>query len=111
MDKLELICELIITVAGVIPTLVSLVLLIKNTIAQKNWELIMKIAQAAMSEVETYSAEHPDMTSDDKLNMALEVISAGCTAAGIDLDVELLKQIKAYIEEMCKWSKTVNVKA
>ena len=36
MDKFSLICELIITIAGVIPTIVSLVCLIKNIIQNKN---------------------------------------------------------------------------
>lgn len=108
MEKVELICDLIIAVAGIIPTIISLVCLIKNIIKQKNWELIMRITQSAMSTVEEYSKTHINVTSEDKLNMALEAISAGCAAAGITLDVELAKQIKAYIEEMCKWSKTVN---
>ena len=109
MDKFSLICELIITVAGVIPTIVSLVCLIKNIIQNKNWTLVMKMAMEAMTTVEAYALEHPEMTSDDKLEMALEAVKTACAAAGVDVNVELIMRIKSYIEEMLKWSKTVNV--
>lgn len=109
MDKFSLICELIITVAGVIPTIVSLVCLIKNIIQNKNWTLVMKMAMEAMTTVEAYALEHPEMTSDDKLAMALEAVKTACAAAGVDVNVDLIMRIKSYIEEMLKWSKTVNV--
>ena len=100
MDKFSLICELIITVAGVIPTIVSLVCLIKNIIQNKNWTLVMKMAMEAMTTVEAYALEHPEMTSDDKLAMALEAVKTACAAAGIDVNVDLIMRIKSYIEEM-----------
>ena len=109
MDKFSLICELIITVAGVIPTIVSLVCLIKNIIQNKNWTLVMKMAMEAMTTVEAYALEHPEMTADDKLAMALEAVKTACAAAGVDVNVDLIMRIKSYIEEMLKWSKTVNV--
>lgn len=109
MDKFSLICELIITIAGVIPTIVSLVCLIKNIIQNKNWTLVMKMAMEAMSTVEAYAATHPEMTSEDKLAMALEAVKTACAAAGVDVNVDLIMRIKSYIEEMLKWSKTVNV--
>ena len=109
MDKFSLICELIITIAGVIPTIVSLVCLIKNIIQNKNWTLVMKMAMEAMSTVEAYAVTHPEMTSEDKLAMALEAVKTACAAAGVDVNVDLIMRIKSYIEEMLKWSKTVNV--
>ena len=63
----------------------------------------------AMSTVEAYAATHPEMTSEDKLAMALEAVKTACAAAGVDVNVDLIMRIKSYIEEMLKWSKTVNV--
>jgi uncharacterized OsmC-like protein len=106
--KFETICNLIIAICGVIPTIVSLVVLIVNIIKNKNWTLIVTMIKEAMTTVETYAKEHPEMTSDDKLNMALESVKSACSAAGIKLDTELIKKIISYINEMCSWSKTVN---
>ena len=108
MEKFSLICDLIIAIAGVIPTIVSLVYLVKNIIQNKNWSLVMKMAMEAMTAVEEYSASHPEMTSEDKLNMALGAIKKSCAAAGIAVDAALLKRIIDYISEMCSWAKTVN---
>ena len=66
------IVNLIIAIISIIPTLVSVVCLIINIVKTKNWNLVMDITDAAMREVEEYSRTHPDMTSDDKLNMALK---------------------------------------
>ena len=61
-----------------------------------------------MTTVEEYAMEHPEMTSEDKLEMALQAVKAGLGAAGISVDEELIKKIIDYISEMCEWSKTVN---
>jgi len=107
---LELVLEIVRIVALLIPMLTSVVVLIKKTIKEKNWKLVMNIAQEVMSTVEAYSLEHPGMSSEEKLNMALEAINSGLTAAGIDPNPDLIQQIVAYIQEMCKWAKTVNTK-
>lgn len=108
MEKVNLICDLIVAVCGIIPTLISVFLLIKNTIAERNWKTVEVIAKAAMTATEDYSIEHPNMTSKDKLDMALASVQAGLTSVGIACNEELIKKVIAYIEEMCKWSKTVN---
>ena len=108
-EKILLVVELIGAVCALVPTLVSIFALIKNIIKNKNWALIMKIANSAMSTVETYSKEHPGMTSVEKLEMALEAIKASCKTAGIALDEANLQRIVEYIAEMCAWAKTVNV--
>lgn len=109
MDKFSLICDLIVAIAGVIPTIISLIYLVKNIIENKNWSLVMKMAMEAMTAVEEYAETHPEMTSDDKLNMALEAIKKSCAAAGVKVDANLIKRIIEYISEMCSWAKTVNV--
>ena len=108
-EKILLVVQLIAAVCALVPTLVSVFALIKNIIKNKNWTLIMKIANSAMSTVEAYSKEHPGMTSEEKLEMALEAIKASCQAAGIALDEANLQRIVDYITEMCSWAKTVNV--
>ena len=109
VEKILLVAELIGAICALIPTIVALFALIKNIIKNKNWALIMKIANSAMSTVETYSKEHPGMTSVEKLEMALEAIKASCQTAGIALDEANLQRIVEYITEMCTWAKTVNV--
>ena len=109
VEKILLVVQLIAAVCALVPTLVSVFALIKNIIKNKNWTLIMKIANSAMSAVESYSNEHPGMTSEEKLEMALEAIKASCKTAGIALDEANLQRIVEYIAEMCAWAKTVNV--
>lgn len=107
--KFELICNLIISIASLIPTIVSLVALIINVIKNKNWTLVVKVANSAMSTVEEYAKEHPGMTSEEKLEMAIKAIKSGCESAGIALDEATLARTIEYIQEMCAWAKTVNV--
>lgn len=108
MEKFSLICDLIVAICGVLPTIVSVVLLVKNIIENKNWKVIEKIVLSAMSSIEEYAKEHPDLSSDGKLDMALDAIKSGLTAAGISFDANLIKKIIEYINTMCSWSKTVN---
>lgn len=108
VEKILLVIQLIGAICALVPTIVSVVALIKNIIKNKNWALIMKIANSAMSTVEAYSKEHPGMTSKEKLEMALEAIKASCQTAGITLDEANLQRIVEYIAEMCSWAKTVN---
>ena len=106
----ELIIELVIAIIGVVPTAVSLIALVVKLIKDKNWTAIAKFAQDAMSQAEAYAATHPEMTGKDKLDMALTIVKQTCAANNIDLDEESLKKVIAYIEELIKWSKTVNNK-
>jgi len=108
METFTLICNLIITVCGVIPTVVTVILFVKNLIEQKNWKAIEPIVKAAMTAAEEYAKEHPGMSGEEKLDFALATIKGGLDAAGIAFDEKLVKQIVAYINELCKWSKTVN---
>ena len=66
------------------------------------------MAKQAMSSIEDFAKTHPEMTSEDKLNLALDVIKNGLAAAKIKVDDALIKQIIEYIKQMCSWSKTVN---
>ena len=94
---------LISAVVSFIPTVVSVVLLIRNIIKNKDWATVMDIADAAMRKVEEYSKEHPGMSSDEKLDMALEAIKAGLGVAGIKADKALMKRIVDYIKQSISW--------
>ncbi len=106
----QLVLELVIALVGVVPTVVSLVTIVVKMIKDKNWTAIAKFAQDAMSQAEAYAAEHPEMTGKDKLDFALTLVKQACAANNIALDEEALKKVIAYIEELIKWSKTVNNK-
>lgn len=104
------ICTLIGLIGGLIPTIVLLVKKFKEIFKNKDWKVIEQMILKGMSAVEEYAKEHPEMTSEDKLNMCIEGVKAGCAEAGIELDDQLIKDIIAEIEKLCKWSKTVNTK-
>lgn len=103
------ICTLIVTIVGVIPTVVSLVAYIVKSIKNKDWTTILTITQNAMSEVENAS-KNTNNTSEDKLNMAIKIIKNSCEASNIKCDENTLTKVTAYISEMCKWAKSVNTK-
>ena len=94
---------LVTAIVSLIPTIVSVVILIRNIIKNKNWSLVMSIADAAMKKVEDYSREHPGMSSDEKLEMALQAIKAGLGVAGIKFDDALIKRIIEYIKQSISW--------
>lgn len=104
------ICSLIGVIGGLIPTGIALYNKIKEIIQNKNWTLAMKIAMEAMTEAEEYAKLHPEMTGEDKLEMAIKIVKAGLTAAGIEVSNELIDRLVQYINDLCAWSKTVNVK-
>lgn len=97
------ITNLIIAIVSIIPTLVSVIALIINIIKTKNWKLVMAIADEAMKTVEEYSKLHPGMSSDDKLNMAIEAVKSGLAVAGIKFDADMIKRIVEYIRESIGW--------
>lgn len=107
-EVVKVILEVLGLVIALVPTLIAVVALIKNIIKNKDWKLIQQIAKAAMTKAEEYAKEHPNMTSEQKLEYALEIIKSGLNEANIEFDENLIKQIVAYINELCSWSKTVN---
>ena len=106
MDFINFIPDLVAAVSAI----VAFVTLVIKSIKDKNWKAITEIAKAVMADVEEFAKTHPDMTSEDKLNMALEGIKTAMSAAGIKFNEKVIKKLIDYITEMCKWSKKVNVK-
>ena len=105
MDFVKFIPELVSAVSAV----AAFVMLIVKAIKDQNWKAITEIAKAVMADVEEFAKTHPEMTGEDKLNMALEGIKTAMSAAGIKFDEKVIKKLIDYISEMCKWSKKVNV--
>lgn len=93
-----------------ISAIVAFIMLIVKAIRDKNWKAITEIAKAVMADVEEFAKTHPDMTGDNKLDMALEGIKTAMSAAGIKFNEKVIKKLIDYITEMCKWSKKVNIK-
>ena len=65
----------------------------KNNTADQNWKLIMKIADAAMIQVEKSSAK-----GAQKKEMVIDAVKAGCKEAGIECD-DFIDQLVAYIDQ------------
>lgn len=102
------ICSLIGVVAGLIPTIIALIKKVKEVIKNKDWSTIMALAQSAMTTVEEYAKEHEGMTSEDKLNMAVDTVEASLKTLGISYTDGTIDQLISYINQLCSWSKTVN---
>lgn len=64
---------------------------------------MMAIADEAMKTVEEYSKLHPGMTSDEKLEMAIEAVKSGLAVAGIKVDADAIKRIVEYIKQSIGW--------
>jgi len=96
------ITDLIVAIVTLIPTLISVIALIINIIKNKNWTLVQQIADSAMRQVEGYSKDHT-ISSNDKLDMALDIIRAGLETANIKCDTKLLKRVITYITDSIDW--------
>lgn len=104
------ICCLVGVVGLLIPTFISLYKKSKEIFKNKDWMTVMKVAQSVIVEVEEYANTHPEMTSDEKLEMAIESVKSGLTAMGVEYDDETLDKLKEYINNLIKLTKKVNVK-
>ena len=106
MEVINIMPELISAISAI----VAFIMLIVKAVRDKNWKAITEIAKAVMADVEEFAKTHPDMTGNDKLDMALEGIKTAMSAAGIKFNEKVIKKLIDYITEMCKWSKKVNIK-
>ena len=106
MEVINIMPELVSAISAI----VAFIMLIVKAVRDKNWKAITEIAKVVMADVEEFAETHPDMTGDDKLDMALEGIKTAMSAAGIKFNEKVIKKLIDYITEMCKWSKKVNIK-
>ena len=99
-----LIVGLIGAVAALVPTLINLFKALAEIVKTKNWQALKDIAKAAMKEVEEHYREHPEMTGEDKLNMAIEIVIAGAKEINVEVTEETIKNLITYINDTIKWA-------
>lgn len=100
METLNQVITLIVGLAGLISAAVSAFFAIKNFIkvvkekdAKNIWNMIMELADAAMKE-----AEASQLKGEDKKQMVINAVKAGCKSAGLDID-DFIDQLSAYIDQ------------
>ena len=107
VENANQIASLIYTIVSlavlIIPSIVSAVIFIVKAIKNKDWKQIMNVADAAMKEVEEYAKTHPNMTSDEKLDMALNAVQKSLSSMNITFDDTTKEKTKNYINQTIKW--------
>ena len=100
MDTAQQIITLITAFFGLCGTAAGAFIAIKQFVkanedntAKQNWELIMKIADAAMKEAEKTGAK-----GADKKAQVVEAVKGGCKAVNINVD-NFIDQLSAYIDD------------
>ena len=101
---ITLIAGLVGTIATLIPTLIKLFNTMKELVQNKNWQALKDIAKNAMYEVEAHYRTHPEMTSQQKLDMAIELIIESAAMIDISIDEQTIRELVKYIEDTIKWA-------
>lgn len=101
---ITLIVGLIGAIAALVPTLIKLFNIMKELIQNKNWQALKDIAKVAMQEVEEHYRQHPEMTSQQKLDMAIEIIISGAAEIDVEVSEDTIREIVKYINETIKWA-------
>lgn len=101
---ITLIVGLIGAIAALIPTLIKLFNTIKEIAKNKNWSKLTAIAMDAMRDVERKYRENPNMTSEEKLEMALNIVVEQAAELEVQVDESLIKEVVKYINDTIKWA-------
>ena len=101
---ITLIVGLIGAIAALIPTLIKLFKTFKELVANKNWAALTKIAMSAMKDVEVEYKKNPNMSSQEKLDMAIEIIQSSAAQMGVEVTDELIDNLVQYINDTIKWA-------
>lgn len=101
---ITLIVGLIGAIAALIPTLIKLFKTFKELVANKNWAALTKIAMSAMKDVEVEYKKNPNMSSQEKLDMAIEIIQSSAAQMGVEVTDELIDNLVKYINDTIKWA-------
>ena len=110
-EIIQLIKEVILLLAGLIPAIIATVKFIKSSIKNKEWAQICEIIKSAVTATEEVSKIKDEiMTSEEKLNYAMEIINNWLKMTNIPVDNALTDRIKAYITDICQFTKKINVK-
>lgn len=92
-----------VALLGTILTLcVNLYNALKEVVKNKEWNKIIKLADAAMT-----AAEKSDKSGADKKQMVIEAVQAGCKELGISVD---LCKLSEYIDECIDFANKINKK-
>lgn len=102
---ITLIIGLIGAVAALVPTLIKLFKTVKELVSNKNWATLTQIALGAMKEVEVHYRANPNMSSQAKLDMAIDLIKKSSADLGIEVTDELVDDLVKYIEDTIQWAK------
>ena len=92
---ITLLIGLISAISALVPTALALFKKVKELIKEKDWAKIMKIAEIA-----TKAAETTGGSSEEKEQMAIDIIKAECEEMHIEMNEETLKEVIAYIKEL-----------
>lgn len=94
---------------GLISAGVSVFFAIKNFISAMKtkssaelWGVLMSVADAAMTEVET-----SNKPGAEKKQLVIDIVKASCTAAGLDVTA-FLDQLDAYIDNCISFANNIN---
>lgn len=101
---ITLIIGLIGAIAALIPTLIKLCNSLKEIAENKNWNKLVSIAMEAMKDVEKHYRENPNMTGEQKLNMALEIIKQSSTNLDVTINDKDINDLIKYINDTIKWA-------
>lgn len=101
---ITLIVGLIGAIAALVPSLIKLFKSLKEIVKNKNWAKLTAIAMDAMKDVEKYYRENPDMTSEEKLEMALDIIVGQAEELEVQVDENSIKEVIKYINDTIKWA-------
>ena len=101
---ITLIVGLIGAIAALVPTLIKLFKTLKELVANKDWAVLTKIAMNAMQEVEVEYRKNPNMSSQEKLDMAIEIIQSSAAQMGVEVTDEVIDNLVKYINDTIKWA-------
>lgn len=101
---ITLIIGLVGAIAALIPTLIKLFNSLKEIAQNKNWTKLISIAMEAMKDVEKYYRENPNMTGEQKLDMALEIIKESSASLNVTISDKEIDDLIDYINKTIKWA-------
>jgi hypothetical protein len=101
---ITLIAGLVGAVAALVPTLIKLFQTIKELVKNKNWAALTSIAMRAMSEVEVEYRKNPSMTSQEKLDMAMDIIQTAAAQIDVTITDDEINNLVKYINDTIKWA-------
>lgn len=101
MDKLELLMQIAVSLAAIIPLIIALVKFVVKSVKEKNWVQMVNLALKLIAE-----AEGMFETGADKKAYVMQMVKAAAKELNYDLDEDALSSL---IDSIIGITKTVNV--